>query len=47
MSHSKLSKIENGRALPTVMDVDLVLTALGVSEAVKAEFIAQTRAAAT
>ncbi|MFD4660473.1 helix-turn-helix domain-containing protein [Kitasatospora sp. NPDC058444] len=47
MSPAKLSKIENGRVLPTVQDVELILTALEVSEAAKAEFLAQTRAAAT
>ncbi|MGI5252160.1 helix-turn-helix domain-containing protein [Actinacidiphila glaucinigra] len=30
-SAGKLSKIENGRTLPTVQDVDLILTALDVS----------------
>jgi transcriptional regulator with XRE-family HTH domain len=47
MSPAKLSKIENGRVLPTVQDVELILTALGVSETAKAEFLAQARAAAT
>ncbi|MGK4582355.1 helix-turn-helix domain-containing protein [Kitasatospora sp. HPMI-4] len=47
MSAGKLSKIENGRTLPTVTDVELILTALGVSEGAKAEFLAQARAAAT
>nr|WP_281291939.1 helix-turn-helix transcriptional regulator [Streptomyces tailanensis] len=32
MSAGKLSKIENGRTLPTVQDVDLILSALGVSD---------------
>ncbi|RAJ46248.1 helix-turn-helix protein [Kitasatospora sp. SolWspMP-SS2h] len=47
MSPAKLSKIENGRVLPTVQDVDLILTALGVSEAVKAAFPEAARGAAT
>ncbi|MFG2353876.1 Scr1 family TA system antitoxin-like transcriptional regulator [Streptomyces sp. NPDC048521] len=32
MSAGKLSKIENGRTLPTLQDVDLILSALGVSD---------------
>jgi transcriptional regulator with XRE-family HTH domain len=47
MSAGKLSKIENGRTLPTVQDVDLILSALGVSEAVKEQFLATARAEAT
>ncbi|MGF1427680.1 helix-turn-helix domain-containing protein [Kitasatospora sp. LaBMicrA B282] len=47
MSPGKLSKIENGKTLPTVQDVDLILTALEVSEEAKAEFLAQARSAAT
>lgn len=47
MSTSKLSKIENGRTAPGVMDVERILTALGVSEAVKAEYLAVARADAT
>ncbi len=47
MSAGKLSKIENGRTLPTVQDVDLVLSALGVSEEVKEEFLAAARTAVT
>jgi transcriptional regulator with XRE-family HTH domain len=47
MSTAKLSKIENGRALPSVADVDLVLTALDVPGAAKAEFLRTARAAAT
>jgi hypothetical protein len=47
MSASKLSKIENGKVLANVTDVDLVLTALGVSEAAKADFLAAAREAAT
>lgn len=38
MSPAKLSKIENGKTLPSVQDVDLILTALGISDEAKAEF---------
>jgi len=47
MSASKLSKIENGRVLPSVQDVELILTALQVSEEAKAEFVSAARVAAT
>ncbi|MFJ5884456.1 helix-turn-helix domain-containing protein [Kitasatospora cineracea] len=47
MSASKLSKIENGRAAVSVADVDRILTAIGVSEEVKAEYLAAARAEAT
>lgn len=47
MSASKLSKIENGRVAPTVVDVDRILTAIGVSDEVKTEYLAAARAAAT
>lgn len=47
MSAGKLSKIENGRVRATVQDVDLVLSALGVSQAVKDEFLATARTEAT
>ncbi|GLW58597.1 transcriptional regulator [Kitasatospora phosalacinea] len=47
MSTSKLSKIENGRAAVSVVDADRILTAIGVSEAVKAEYMAAARAEAT
>ncbi|MFE7840882.1 helix-turn-helix domain-containing protein [Streptomyces sp. NPDC057474] len=47
MSAGKLSKIENGRTLPTVQDVDLILSALGVSDAVKEQFLATARAEVT
>ncbi|QIQ07120.1 helix-turn-helix domain-containing protein [Streptomyces liangshanensis] len=47
MSAGKLSKIENGRTLPTVQDVDLVLSALGVSEEVKEQFLTTARAEVT
>ncbi|MFK0044489.1 helix-turn-helix domain-containing protein [Streptomyces sp. NPDC090741] len=47
MSRSKLSKIENGNTSPSVTDVDCILTAIGVSEEVKAEYMAAARAEAT
>ena len=47
MSNSKLSKIENGSVMPSVLDVEQILTALGVSEEVKAEYMSAARAAAT
>ncbi|WP_037678402.1 helix-turn-helix transcriptional regulator [Streptomyces albus] len=47
MSTSKLSKIENGRVAPSVADVERILTALGVSEEVKSQYMAAARAQAT
>lgn len=47
MSGSKLSKIENGSVMPGVVDVEQILTAIGVSDAVKAEYMSVARAAAT
>ncbi|TVZ97575.1 helix-turn-helix transcriptional regulator [Streptomyces sp. BK340] len=47
MSSSKLSKIENGSVMPSVVDVEQILTAIGVSEDVKAEYMSVARAAAT
>ncbi|MCF2529818.1 helix-turn-helix domain-containing protein [Yinghuangia soli] len=47
MSAGKLSKIENGRVRPTAADVELLLTALGVSDEARGEFVAAVRAAAT
>ncbi|KOU45395.1 regulator [Streptomyces sp. WM4235] len=47
MSCSKLSKIENGNTAPSVTDVDCILTAIGVSDGVKAEYMAAAREAAT
>lgn len=47
MSAAKLSKIENGRVLPSVQDVELILTALDVSDDAKAEFVDAARVAAT
>ncbi|MEW2618659.1 helix-turn-helix transcriptional regulator [Streptomyces sp. NPDC048106] len=47
MSSSKLSKIENGSVMPSVVDVEQLLTALGVSEDVKTEYMSVARAVAT
>ncbi|MFG2829224.1 helix-turn-helix domain-containing protein [Streptomyces sp. NPDC048434] len=47
MSASKLSKIETGKAAPSVVDVEQILTAIGVSSEVKAEYLEAVRAAAT
>ncbi|MEU8775047.1 helix-turn-helix transcriptional regulator [Streptomyces sp. NPDC048606] len=47
MSTAKLSKIENGHVAPGVVDVERILTALEVSERVKAEYMAAARAQAT
>ncbi|KNE82142.1 MULTISPECIES: helix-turn-helix domain-containing protein [Streptomyces] len=47
MSASKLSKIENGRLAPSVTDVERILSALGVSEEIRREYVDAARAAAT
>ncbi|MCX4688780.1 helix-turn-helix domain-containing protein [Kitasatospora purpeofusca] len=47
MFPGKLSKIEHGKVLPSVVDVDLILSALGVSAAAKEQFLEQARVAAT
>ncbi|WP_037655105.1 helix-turn-helix domain-containing protein [Streptomyces achromogenes] len=47
MSASKLSKIETGSVVPSVVDVEQILTAIGVSEDVKCEYMSVARAAAT
>lgn len=47
MSAAKLSKIETGKILPTVTDVDLILTVLAVSDSAKAEFLEAARVEAT
>ncbi|MGW2262881.1 Scr1 family TA system antitoxin-like transcriptional regulator [Streptomyces koyangensis] len=47
MSPSKLSKIENARLAPSATDVERVLTAIGVSDEVKAEYADAARARAT
>jgi transcriptional regulator with XRE-family HTH domain len=45
MSQSKVSRIENGRLLPSVVDVDRILRALGVDQATSAELLALARVA--
>lgn len=47
MSPSKLSKIENGSITPSLMDVERLLTALDVSEEIKAQLAEAARMAAT
>ncbi|MDT0341490.1 helix-turn-helix domain-containing protein [Streptomyces litchfieldiae] len=47
MSISKLSKIETGKQTPSVADVERILTAIGVSDEVKAEYLEQARAEKT
>ncbi|TQE26504.1 XRE family transcriptional regulator [Streptomyces ipomoeae] len=47
MSTSKLSKIETGKTAPTVADVESILTAIGVSDEVKAEYLGVVRASTT
>ncbi|MDT9690227.1 helix-turn-helix transcriptional regulator [Streptomyces sp. P9(2023)] len=47
MSPSKLSKIENANLLPSATDVERILTALSVSDEIKAEYTEAARAATT
>ena len=47
MSPSKLSKIENAKLAASATDVERILTAIGVSDEVKAEYTEVARAAAT
>ncbi|MFJ3631773.1 helix-turn-helix domain-containing protein [Streptomyces sp. NPDC090112] len=47
MSASKLSKIETAKVSPSAADVERILTAIGVSDEVKAEYLEAVRAAAT
>ncbi len=47
MSASKLSKIETGKLSPSADDVDRILTSIGVSDAVKAEYMEAARAVTT
>jgi hypothetical protein len=47
MSPSKLSKIETGKAPAGVADVERILTTIGVSEEIKAKYMAAARAQAT
>lgn len=46
MSASKLSKIETGKVSPSAADVERILTAIGVSDEVKAEYLDVARATA-
>lgn len=45
ISQSKISRIESGQSLPTVVDVDRILVALGVPTDVAAELLDMARAA--
>ncbi|MER7703731.1 helix-turn-helix transcriptional regulator [Kitasatospora sp. NPDC097605] len=47
MSPSKLSRIETGKAKPTTVDVDRILTAIGVPDAVRADLVEIARREAT
>jgi transcriptional regulator with XRE-family HTH domain len=47
MSPSKLSKIENAKLAASATDVERILTAIGVSDEVKAEYTEAARASAT
>ncbi|MGW4381226.1 helix-turn-helix domain-containing protein [Kitasatospora sp. NPDC004531] len=47
MSPSKLSKIETGKAPAGALDVERILTAIGVSDEVKSQYLAAAREAAT
>lgn len=47
MSASKLSKIETGRLSPSADDVDRILSAVGVSDEVRAEYADVARSVAT
>ena len=40
MSQSKVSRIETGRLLPSVVDVEQMLTALGVNDTTRNELVA-------
>ncbi len=45
MSQSKVSRIETGRLLPSVVDVEQMLTALGVDDATRRELLTLARVA--
>jgi transcriptional regulator with XRE-family HTH domain len=47
MSQSKVSRIETGRLLPSVVDVDRILCALGVDQVTHAELLSLARVANT
>lgn len=45
MSQSKISRIEGGKVLPSILDVERILTALDLSPAARSEVLALARAA--
>jgi transcriptional regulator with XRE-family HTH domain len=45
MSQSKVSRIETGRLLPSVVDVEQILTALAVDQTTRVELLALARVA--
>jgi len=45
LSQSKISRIETGRLLPSIVDVERIVTALGVDEAMKSELLNLARVA--
>ena len=45
MSQSRVSRIETGRLLPSVIDVEQILTALGIDNATRRELVALARVA--
>ena len=45
MSQSKVSRIETGRLLPSVVDVEQILSALGVDHATRQELLTLARVA--
>lgn len=47
MSQSKISRIETGRLLPTVVDVDRMLHALGIDQGTRAELLTLAQVANT
>ncbi|WP_405007003.1 Scr1 family TA system antitoxin-like transcriptional regulator [Kitasatospora purpeofusca] len=47
MSPSKLSRIETGKAKPSTIDVERILTAIGVPDAVRADLVETARREAT
>lgn len=47
MSQSKVSRIETGRLLPSVIDVEQMLTALGVNDSTRNELVALAHVANT
>ena len=45
MSQSKVSRIETGRLLPSVIDVEQILTALGIDHITRHELLVLARVA--